>query len=107
MMDGLIADIDKEILAMELEEKDAQEDYEGTMKDASEKRAADSKALTEKETTKAELDAELQEHMGLNKAAMTELSAVNQYIAIDAMKKAKAVLSGAAFDQEPSLIQVT
>lgn len=130
MMDGLIADIDKEILAMELEEKDAQEDYEGTMKDASEKRAADSKALTEKETTKAELDAELQEHMGLNKAAMTELGAVNQYIAtlhgecdwlleeyktrkearaneIDAMKKAKAVLSGAAFDQEPSLIQVT
>merc|ERR1719265_429160 len=80
MMDGLIADIDKEILAMELEEKDAQEDYEGTMKDASEKRAADSKALTEKETTKAELDAELQEHKDAKKSATAEHTAIKGYL---------------------------
>jgi predicted nucleic acid-binding Zn-ribbon protein len=126
MMDNLIADIDKEILEMEMEEKDAQEDYEGTMADASEKRAADSKALTEKETTKAELDGELQEHMEKKKASTSELMAVKRLLLdlhadcdwllenyetrktaraneIDAMKKAKAVLSGADF----SLLQVT
>merc|ERR1719482_330583 len=126
MMDNLIADIDKEILDMEMEEKDAQEDYEGTMADASEKRAADSKALTEKESTKAELDAELAEHMDAKKASMEELNAVKTYLLslhgecdwllenyetrktaraneIDAMKKAKAVLSGADY----SLLQIT
>merc|ERR1719161_770182 len=75
-MDNLIADIDKEILDMEMEEKDAQEDYEGTMKDAAEKRAADSKALTEKETAKAELDAELAEHKDKKASTTSELTAV-------------------------------
>jgi septal ring factor EnvC (AmiA/AmiB activator) len=125
MMDNLIADIDKEILEMEMDEKDAQEDYEGTMKDASEKRAADSKALTEKETTKAELDAELAEHKDKKASSTQELTATNGYLLslhaecdwllenfetrkearaneIDAMKKAKAVLSGADY----SLLQV-
>jgi len=120
MMDNLIADIDKEILEMEMTEKDAQEDYEGTMADASEKRAADSKALTEKESTKAELDAELQEHMEKKKSSTTELNAVKTLLLslhsecdwllenydtrktaraneIDAMKKAKAVLNGADY----------
>merc|ERR1719428_1592342 len=110
---------------MEMEEKDAQEDYEGTMKDASEKRAADSKALTEKETAKAELDAELQEHKDKKASTTTELTATKTYLLslhadcdwllenyetrkearaneIDAMKKAKAVLSGADY----SLLQI-
>merc|ERR1719446_1959283 len=48
MIDLLIADIDKENQTMEVEEKDAQKDYEGFMADAAEKRATDSKAITDK-----------------------------------------------------------
>merc|ERR1719310_2436525 len=60
MMDGLKADLEKEILEMTMEEKDAQEDYEKTMADAAEKRATDSKAITEKEGSRADLEETLQ-----------------------------------------------
>merc|ERR1711924_548708 len=43
MIDLLIADIDKENQVMEVDEKDAQKDYETFMSDASQKRADDSK----------------------------------------------------------------
>merc|ERR1719386_634271 len=56
MIDLLVADIDKENQVMELEEKDAQKDYEGFMADAQEKRATDSKAITDKEAAKAETE---------------------------------------------------
>merc|ERR1719408_547428 len=46
MIDLLIADIDKEIQTSEVEEKDAQKDYETFMADASDKRAQDSKSIT-------------------------------------------------------------
>merc|ERR1719230_1475655 len=54
MIDLIVADVDKEIQTMEVEEKDAQEDYETFMADASEKRAHDSKAITDKSGAKAE-----------------------------------------------------
>merc|ERR1719375_560658 len=54
MMDMLVADIDKEMLAAEMEEKDAQDDYEKLMFDCSESRATQSKDLTDKKTAKAE-----------------------------------------------------
>merc|ERR1719174_2113988 len=44
MIDLLVADIDKENQTMEVDEKDAQSDYEQFMSDASEKRSLDSKA---------------------------------------------------------------
>merc|ERR1719316_2455011 len=49
MMDMLTADLDKEIQEMEVEEKNAQEEYEEFMATSAEKRAADSKSITEKE----------------------------------------------------------
>merc|ERR1719161_1903266 len=124
MMDMLIAEIDKELTAAKLEEEDAQGDYEKTMKDASDKRAGDTKDLTDKEAAKAEIETELQAHTSAKEAADTELKAVNDYIQtlhadcdflleyyeerkearaseIDAIGKAKAVLSGADF----SLVQ--
>jgi len=120
MIDLLIADIDKENQVMEVEEKDAQGDYERFMSDASSKRAEDAKTITDKESAKAETETELQSNKesktSKNLAAMETakfLSALHEecdwllqnYDArqaarkgeIDALGKAKAVLSGADF----------
>merc|ERR1719424_2508246 len=88
------------------------------MGDASEKRGTDSKAITEKESAKAELEGELQKNKDGKGATDTELIELDATIAdlhadcdfllenfktrkenrandIDALGKAKAVLSGA------------
>merc|ERR1719473_69476 len=59
MIDLLIADIDKDNQTMEVEEKDAQSDYEAFMSDASAKRAQDSKTITDKEAAKADTESNL------------------------------------------------
>merc|ERR1719265_1189882 len=59
MMDSLIADLEKEMQEAELEEKDAQGDYEQFTRDAAEKRVQDSKSITEKEGAKAEAEVNL------------------------------------------------
>merc|ERR1719453_240165 len=59
MMDLLIRDLQKEITEAETEEKNAQEEYEQMMDDAAVKRAEDSKAITEKAESKADLEADL------------------------------------------------
>jgi len=120
MIDLLIADIDKENQVMEVDEKDAQSDYEKFMSDASSKRAEDAKAITNKESAKAETETELQTNKesktSKNLAAMETakfIAALHEecdwllqnYDArqaartgeIDALGKAKAVLSGADF----------
>jgi septal ring factor EnvC (AmiA/AmiB activator) len=125
MMDMLAAELDKEMTQADLEEKDAQGDYEKTMSDAADMRAKDSKDLTDKTATKAEMEAELQAHTDAKSATETELKATKDYIQtlhldcdflleyyterkearaseIDAIGKAKAVLSGADF----SLVQI-
>merc|ERR1711953_1053880 len=112
MMDLLIADLDKEMTEAETEEKDAQEDYEQTMKD--------SKLLGEKESTKADLEADLETHTEDKASTAKELMATLKYIQslhnecdwllkyfdvrkeartseIDALGKAKAVLAGADY----------
>merc|ERR1719221_2538096 len=108
------------------EEKDAQADYEAMMKSSAEKRAADSKSLTEKESMKASLESDLEAHTEAKAAASTELAATLEYIQqlhtecdwllkyfdvrkearaseIDALGRAKAVLSGADY----SLVQTS
>merc|ERR1719235_1419685 len=60
MMDLLIKDLDKEMTEATAVEKDAQEDYEQFMKDSAEKRAEDSKAITDKEAAITDLEASLQ-----------------------------------------------
>merc|ERR1719301_104839 len=126
MMDMLVSDLDKEMTAADLEEKDAQKDYEQAMSDAADKRAGDTKDLTDKQAAKASMETELQAHTDAKKASETELKATNDYIQtlhndcdflleyyaerkearaseIDAIGKAKAVLSGADF----SLVQTS
>merc|ERR1719171_844382 len=95
------------------------------MKDAAAKRAEDSKTLDNKEGTLADLEASLEKLIGEKESAVKELGATVKYIAslhaecdwllkyfqvrmearaseVDALGKAKAVLSGADY----SLVQV-
>merc|ERR1719201_2340914 len=120
MMDMIKADLEKEIQEMEFAEKDAQAEYEAMVKDAAAKRAADSKSISEKEAAKAEVEAEVLANEDKKKAETEELMATKQYISelhadcdwlienyeirkesraaeVDALKNAKAVLSGADF----------
>jgi len=120
MVDLLIADLDKEMTEAETTEKDAQGDYETAMKDAADKRTADSKLLSEKESIKAESEADLEAKTESKAAASAELMSTMKYIAslhmecdwlmkyfevrkearaseIEALGKAKAVLSGADY----------
>merc|ERR1719316_2122244 len=59
MMDSLIADLDKEMQESEVNEKNAQEEYEAFMADSAEKRALDSKAITDKSAAKADMESAL------------------------------------------------
>jgi len=124
MIDLIVADVDKEIQTMEVDEKDAQSDYETFMADASEKRAQDSKSITDKESAQAEAEEELQTSTESKGSKTTEAMETAKYLGglheecdwllkyhgermsartneIDALGKAKAVLSGADY----SLVQ--
>jgi len=128
MVDLLIADLDKEMTEAETTEKDAQADYETAMKDAAEKRTADSKLLSEKESIKAETEADLEAKTEEKIATSAELMSTMKYISslhmecdwllkyfdvrkevraneIDALGKAKAVLNGADFSFLQSKVQ--
>merc|ERR1719223_2227056 len=119
-MDLLIADLDKEMTVATQEEEDAQSDYERMQKDAAEKRATDSKTLSDKEAQKADTEAQLQAHEDDHASASSELMATIQVIQathaecdwlvqyydvrkearngeLDSLSKAKAVLSGADY----------
>ena len=61
MMDMLIADLDKEMQEAEVDEKNAQEEYEQFMSDSADKRADDAKAITDKNGAKADTEVALEE----------------------------------------------
>jgi len=126
MMDLLVQDLDKEMTTAEVEEKNAQKEYEETITDAAEKRRLDSKSVTDKEGAKAELEGTLERSKGEKKAGTKELMGVDKALfslhgecdwllqnygarkqarsdEIDALGKAKAVLSGADY----SLLEVS
>merc|ERR1719181_2723563 len=113
LIDKLKNDLEKDVQAAEMDEKEAQKDYEEFMGDSA----------------KAELEGDLQAAKGAKETATKELMALEEYMAklhgscdflienydirkearaseIDAMKKAKAVLSGAdySFMQVPKLL---
>merc|ERR1719460_3108615 len=116
----MIGDLTKEMTEAEATEKNAQEDYEGAMTDAAEKRAADSKSLADKQKAKAELSADLEASGEEKKATTKTLMATLEHIQalhaecdwllqyfevrkeartgeIESLKTAKSVLSGADF----------
>merc|ERR1719220_1680152 len=120
MIDLLIADLDKDMVEAETEEKNAQIDYETTMMNSAVKRVKDSKSLVEKESIKGDLEAALEMHVESKEAEQKKLMATMRYMQslhlecdwllkyfdvrkaarsseIDALGNAKAVLRGADF----------
>jgi uncharacterized coiled-coil DUF342 family protein len=120
MINTLINDVEKENQVMELEEKDAQEDYEKFMEDAKAKRAEDSKSQSDKEGALADTEEELVTSEESLKGKKTDLMNQDKELSglhadcdwllkyyearkeartgeIDAMQKAKDVLNGANY----------
>jgi len=120
MIDLLVQDLDKEMTEAQTAEKDAQADYEQLMADSAAKRTSDSNLLTEKTATKASMEGDLAAHKDTHASLTRDLGATMKYIAslhaecdwllkffeirkearaseIDALGKAKAVLSGADY----------
>merc|ERR1719436_2132410 len=105
---------------MKADEKDAQAEYEQLMSDSAAKRASDSKSISDKEGTKADLEVELEKLTAEHKDTVMDAMAKAEYIAglhqecdwllanfeerkearageVDSIKNAKAVLSGADY----------
>merc|ERR1719478_1738374 len=120
MMDMMVADLDKEITEIETEEKENQAEYEQFMSDSAEKRANDAKSIEDKEAAKADLEGNLVASKEEKASKQKEAMATAQYLSevhgecdwlltnfqvrkdarageVDALKKAKAVLSGADY----------
>jgi len=120
MMNLLITDLEKEMTEMQTDEKNAQAEYETFMADSRDKRAADSKAIADKEGVKAELEGQVQKNVADHKATLYEAMATAETIKdlhlecdwlvsnfaarkearvgeVDSLKKAKAVLSGSDY----------
>merc|ERR1719327_2205242 len=69
------------MLEAKAEEKDAQKDYETMMADSADKRAEDSKTMTDKESALAKTEAALQQHKEDKMSTGKELMETMQYIA--------------------------
>merc|ERR1719378_314521 len=120
MLNMLVADLDKEIQSMTVDENDAQAEYESLMADSAAKRTADSTSIAEKEGAKADLEAQIEKDSAEKKATMMAVVAKAEYIKdlhmecdwlvanfevrktarageVESLKDAKAVLSGADY----------
>merc|ERR1719330_1688427 len=80
MIDLLIADLAKELAEAKTQEKDSQADYEQMMKDSADKRALDTKSLTEKGAAKADVETALQAHKQASAEAGKESMLTAKYI---------------------------
>merc|ERR1719263_390286 len=117
---GVINMLDMMITETEVEEKENQAEYETLIKESAAKRASDSKSIEDKESAKADQEATLIRTKELKKTKMTEAMNTHKFLGevhsdcdwllsnyearkqarageIDALKKGKAVLSGADF----------
>jgi len=120
LLDKLKRDLEKDMQENEHDETTSQKDYERFMSDTVAARTADSTSVTEKEAQKAELEADLMGAKDLKGQKSAELMATQEYIhqlhgscdflvqnydlrkearanEAEALKQAKAVLSGADF----------
>jgi chromosome segregation ATPase len=120
LLDRLMNDLKMEMKEDDMEEETAQKDYEELMAKSADKRAMMSKRIVEKEGEKAAGEERLAKAKKTDKAQKTDLMDLGEYVAslhgqcdfliqnfdkrkdarsneIDAIKKAKAVLSGADF----------
>jgi len=126
MIDLLVKDLDKEMQEADVDEKEAQREYEVSMEESAKKRAADSKSVTGKTAEKASTEEALQAEEDSKASTGKELMGTMKYIQslhgecdwllkyfdarkeartgeIEALVNAKAVLRGADY----SLLQRT
>merc|ERR1719367_1124577 len=126
MLNMLKADLEKEMQSATVEENDAQAEYEKMMAESAEKRATDSKSVADKESAKADLESKSLKLKEEETATMKEVLAAAETLKnlhlecdwlvsnfevrkearsgeVEALKNAKAVLSGADY----SLIQTS
>merc|ERR1719482_2438168 len=80
MIDMLIADLDKEIQTVEVEEREAQSEYEQFIKDSADKRARDSKSIEDKEAAKADAEAKKLRDEEEKTATTKEAMATHEYL---------------------------
>merc|ERR1719401_1572354 len=82
MLNLLKADLDKDTHSREVDEKDAQGEYEKMMADSAAKREADTKSVADKESAKADLHADLSKMGGEKKdttaAAMAKTKQIQE-----------------------------
>merc|ERR1719265_1381730 len=120
MIDMLIKDLSTEMTEAKATEENSQKEYVQTMADAKEKRADDSKSLTDKQAAKAGAGADLNAAEVEKASTSKELMATEKYISsmhaecdwllkyfdvraearkgeVDSLKKAKDILSGADY----------
>merc|ERR1719158_1662293 len=120
MLDMMVADLDKEITEIETEEKENQAEYEKFIGDSAQKRSNDAKSIEDKESAKADLEGNLIANKEEKGSRTKEAMATAKYLSevhgecdwlltnfqvrkdarageVDALKKAKAVLSGADY----------
>mmetsp|Transcript_158222 Transcript_158222/g.274806 ORF Transcript_158222/g.274806 Transcript_158222/m.274806 type:complete len:723 (-) Transcript_158222:37-2205(-) len=125
MIDMLIKDLSTEMTEAKVTEENSQKEYVALMADSKEKRADDSKTLSDKTAAKATAEADLTAATADKDSTTKELMATEKYIAslhsecdwlmkyysvraearageVESLKKAKDVLSGADY----SLVQV-
>merc|ERR1719223_1891099 len=118
MIDTLVKELDTEMTEAEVNEKNDQEEYEEMMADSSAKRAADTKSVAQKSAALADAESLIVSKGETLTSTQKELMATHEYIGqlhgecdwilkfftlrqearsgeIDALHKAKAVLSGA------------
>merc|ERR1712151_1000505 len=126
MLNMLKADLAKEMQTATVDEEDAQAEYEKMMADSAEKRRIDSASLADKESAKADLESKALKLKEEETATMKEVLSTAETLKnlhlecdwlvsnfevrkearageVEALKKAKAVLSGADY----SLIQIS
>lgn len=125
MIDLLVKDLDKEMTESKVTETDAQADYEALMAESAEKRAQDSKSVTDKDASQAAAEESLAAEQDAKAGTTKELGATLETIhalhgecdwllqyfearkaaragEVDALGNAKAVLNGADY----SFVQV-
>lgn len=118
MISVLISDLEKDMTIAKADEKNGQADYETMMQESAKKRTEDGKALSGKAEAKADLEKALSDHKEKSMDVKQELMATEQFLMslkaeckfliqfqdmrkqartgeIDALVKAKEVLSGA------------
>merc|ERR1712085_201439 len=80
MMDLMVKDLDEEMTVSETENTNDQAQYEKTVAEAGDKRRQDSKSITDKEASKADLQSLLEKSDTDKKSATKDLMGTDKYI---------------------------